>query len=86
MKLLKGCRSLVNHFLSRVFVAEPLVDCNTCNRKVPLTHLPQHWNLCEQGKPDPKLDQLTLEKASQSPAEKRQVEFGNQSSPSSSSS
>jgi len=66
--------------------AEPLVDCNTCNRKVPLTHLPQHWNLCEQGKPDPKLDQLTLEKASQSPAEKRQVEFGNQSSPSSSSS
>ncbi|CAO3684013.1 unnamed protein product [Umbelopsis ramanniana] len=56
------------------------VDCHICHRKIELNHLNQHWDLCEQGKPDPSLDKPSSTSSSPSPSPspsaKKPVVFG----------
>ncbi|KAI8579573.1 hypothetical protein K450DRAFT_241636 [Umbelopsis ramanniana AG] len=52
------------------------VDCHICHRKIDLNHLNQHWDLCEQGKPDPSLDKPSSTSSSPSPSAKKPVMFG----------
>ncbi|KAH8555725.1 hypothetical protein BGW37DRAFT_146157 [Umbelopsis sp. PMI_123] len=52
------------------------VDCHICHRKIELNHLNQHWDLCEQGKPDPMLDKPSSVTSSPSPSAKKPLMFG----------